>query len=150
MNEYVKAWQCIGCGTIEASQTCIGVCQDRKVEFVYAFEHEEALAQLKVAHQQVEVLEALVRRLARTNPHNDAWEHSYRALQEQAREILASIGSGALELGAPTDANRRTTVAKPFSATNCHAKAGRALAVLTNLVTSAPKRALEHPLASYR
>ena len=90
MNAYVKAWQCIGCGKIEAPQTCIGVCQDRKVEFVYAFEHEEALAQLKVAHQQVEVLEALVRRLARTNPHNDAWEHSYRALQEQARGILAS------------------------------------------------------------
>jgi hypothetical protein len=46
MNAYVKAWQCIGCGKIEAPQTCIGVCQDRKVEFVYAFEHEEALAQL--------------------------------------------------------------------------------------------------------
>ena len=93
MNAYVKAWQCIGCGKIEAPQTCIGVCQDRKVEFVYALEHEEALAQLKVAHQQVEVLEALVRRLARTNPHDDAWEHSYRALQEQARAILASLGA---------------------------------------------------------
>ena len=114
MNEYVKAWQCIGCGKIEAPQTCIGVCQDRKVEFVYAFEHEEALAQLKVAHQQVEVLEALVRRLARTNPHNDAWEHSYRALQEQARGILASTESGAPELGARTVADRRTSVAKPL------------------------------------
>jgi hypothetical protein len=49
MNDYVKAWQCIGCGKIEAPQTCIGVCQDRKVEFVYADEHEEALAQLEVA-----------------------------------------------------------------------------------------------------
>ena len=114
MNEYVKAWQCIGCGKIEAPQTCVGVCQDRKVEFVYAFEHEEALAQLKVAHQQVEVLEALVRRLARTNPHNDAWEHSYRALQEQARGILASTESGAPELGARTVADRRTSVAKPL------------------------------------
>ena len=56
MNAYVKAWQCIGCGKIEAPQTCIGVCQDRKVEFVYAFEHEEALAQLKVARQQAEAL----------------------------------------------------------------------------------------------
>jgi uracil-DNA glycosylase len=28
---YVKAWQCVGCGKIEAPQTCIGICQDRKV-----------------------------------------------------------------------------------------------------------------------
>jgi hypothetical protein len=56
MNAYVKAWQCIGCGKIEAPQTCIGVCQDRKVEFVYAFEHEEALAQLSVARRQAEAL----------------------------------------------------------------------------------------------
>ena len=42
MSNRVKAWQCIGCGKIEAPQTCIGVCQDRKVEFVYASEHEEA------------------------------------------------------------------------------------------------------------
>ncbi len=97
MNAYVKAWQCIGCGKIEAPQTCIGVCQDRKVEFVYAFEHEQALAQLKVARQQAEALGALVRRLARTNPHDDAWEHSYRALQGQARGILASIESSAPE-----------------------------------------------------
>ena len=53
MTEYVKAWQCIGCGKIEAPQTCIGVCQDRKVSFVYAFEHEKALAQLKVARQSL-------------------------------------------------------------------------------------------------
>jgi hypothetical protein len=112
MNAYVKAWQCIGCGKIEAPQTCIGVCQDRKVEFVYAFEHEEALAQLSVARRQAEALGTLVRRLARTNPHIDAWEHSYRALQDQARGILASIESGAPELGASTDADRRTTIAK--------------------------------------
>jgi hypothetical protein len=39
--DYVKAWQCIGGGRIEAPQTCIGICQDRKVQFVYASEHEE-------------------------------------------------------------------------------------------------------------
>ena len=76
---------------------------------MYAFEHEEALAQLKVARRQAEALGVLVRRLARTNPHNDAWEHSYRALQEQARGLLASIGSGAPELGARADADLRTT-----------------------------------------
>jgi hypothetical protein len=94
MNDYVKAWQCIGCGRIEAPQTCIGVCQDRKVEFVYASEHKEALAQLDLARRQASALEALARRLACTNPHKDGWEHSYRAMQEQARSTLAAI-SGA-------------------------------------------------------
>ena len=41
MTDYVEAWQCIGCGKIEAPQTCIGVCRDRKVAFVYAEDHEQ-------------------------------------------------------------------------------------------------------------
>jgi hypothetical protein len=95
MNETVKAWQCIGCGKIEAPQTCVGVCQDRKVEFVYASEHMEALTALAQARRQVGLLEALVRRLAVTNPRQGGWEHSYRALQQQARSTLAAIGSDA-------------------------------------------------------
>ena len=94
MNETVKAWQCIGCGKIEAPQTCIGVCQDRKVEFVYASEHSEAMAELAQARRRAGLLEALVRRLVATNPRQGGWEHSYRALQEQARATLAALGSG--------------------------------------------------------
>lgn len=94
MNETVKAWQCIGCGKIEAPQTCIGVCQDRKVEFVYASEHSEALVELTQARRRAGLLEALLRRLAATNPRHGGWEHSYRALQEQARATLAALGSG--------------------------------------------------------
>ena len=91
MTEHVKAWQCIGCGRIEAPQTCIGVCQDRKVEFVYAFEHEEILAQLRLARRRADALEALVRRLAFTTPHEGEWEHSYRALQKQGHRALAGL-----------------------------------------------------------
>ena len=93
MIERMKAWQCIGCGRIEAAQTCIGICQDRRVEFVYASEHEEALAR---ALGQADALRALVRRLAWTTPHEGEWERSFRALQEQARRTLAaeSIASG--------------------------------------------------------
>jgi len=88
MSEYVYAWQCIGCGRIEAPQTCVGICQDRKVEFVYAEEYEEALAQLKIAHTQAEALRGLLRQLAWTTPHDGEWERSYRALQERARLLL--------------------------------------------------------------
>lgn len=84
MTETVKAWQCIGCGKIEAPQTCIGICQDRKVEFVYAFEHQEVLAQR-------DALAALLRRLASTTPRDGHWERTFRSFQELARSALAQL-----------------------------------------------------------
>ena len=98
MNDYVKAWQCIGCGKIEAPQACIGICQDRKVQFVYADEHERALADLATTLRKVDALAALVRRLAYTSPRKDRWKYSYRVLQEQARTLLASTRKGAPDL----------------------------------------------------
>jgi hypothetical protein len=95
MSTYVKAWQCIGCGKIEAPQTCIGICQDRKVQFVYAEEHEQALSALERANQELRMFRALARRLASTNPHRDRWEHSYRAMQEGARMLLGAASDGA-------------------------------------------------------
>jgi hypothetical protein len=92
MNDYVKAWQCIGCGKIEAPQPCIGICQDRRVELVYAYEHKEVLAELELARQRASALEALARRLAHTNPHKDGWEATYRAMQAQARSMLTAAG----------------------------------------------------------
>ncbi len=89
--EHVKAWQCIGCGKIEELRTCVGVCQDRRVEFVYASEHREELAQAESRCRQADTLEALVRQLASTTPHTGEWERSFRALQDRARQILATI-----------------------------------------------------------
>jgi altronate dehydratase len=90
MSEIVPAWQCIGCGRIESLQTCVGVCQDRKVEFVYAQEHREALA---VVNARLHMLEKLVRQLAQSTPRNGEWERSYRALQERARLMLSPPGA---------------------------------------------------------
>ena len=86
MAEYVKAWQCIGCGKIEAPQTCVGVCQDRRVGLMYAHEHCEAMAR---AQSHAVAMEALVRQIAGTTPRAGEWERSYRALQERARDALA-------------------------------------------------------------
>lgn len=109
MTEPIPAWQCIGCGRIEAPQNCIGVCQDRRVEFVYATEHAEteaeleatrlalehaqsdrdaANARLRAALAERDRLDALVRRLAFSRPRGGEWERSYRALQAQARAAL--------------------------------------------------------------
>lgn len=86
MTTIVKAWQCIGCGKIEAPQTCVGVCQDRRVEFVYADEHEQAVSALR---QRLDALEKLARQIAYTTPRDGEWERSYRSLGERARRILA-------------------------------------------------------------
>ena len=88
----IKVWQCIGCGRIDAPQNCIGVCEYRKAEFVYASDYEEAVARAAAAQGRARVLEALVRQLAATTPRDGGWERSYRALQEQARSALAPFG----------------------------------------------------------
>jgi hypothetical protein len=109
MTEPIPAWQCIGCGRIEAPQTCIGVCQDRRVELVYASEHAETEAELAAVRSALEAaerardatlaklattvrerdaLDAVTRRLAFSRPRSGEWERSYRALQAQARDAL--------------------------------------------------------------
>jgi len=87
MTEAVKAWQCIGCGRIEAPQDCVGVCDFRRIEMVYRFEHEQAL---EAERSRCARFEALARRLARITPRPGEWERSYRALQEEARDALRS------------------------------------------------------------
>jgi hypothetical protein len=82
MAEPLKAWQCIGCGRLEAESTCIGICQDRPVELVYASDYQDLQA-------QCEQMRALVRQLAVISPREGQWEQSYRALQKRARAILA-------------------------------------------------------------
>ena len=85
MTEYVKAWQCIGCGKIEAPQTCVGVCQDRKVELVYAHDHRAVLAQTQL---KLAAAESLLRQIACVTPRLGEWERSYLALQQRVRLAL--------------------------------------------------------------
>jgi hypothetical protein len=89
--ERVSVWQCIGCAKIEAPRPCIGVCQDRRIEMVYAWQHDAALAQ---ATGQAAALAGLVRRLACTTPRADQWESSYRALQAEAGKLLENLAAG--------------------------------------------------------
>jgi hypothetical protein len=90
MSEYLEALECIGCGRLEGPQPCIGVCQDRIVELVYAKQYKDALAQAELAQRQAKALEGLIKQLAWTTPRGGEWERSYRTLQEQARRVLGS------------------------------------------------------------
>jgi hypothetical protein len=94
MTRTLEAWQCIGCGRIEAPQTCIGVCQDRKIVMVGIEEHQQALAAAAVLRDQLQEVRALLSRLALSTPRGGQWEQSWRALQLQARSLLTSLSAG--------------------------------------------------------
>lgn len=91
MDGRIEAWQCIGCGRIEAPQNCIGVCQDRKVELVDARHYDDLQRRLDAERVKAGRLLALVQQLAWSKPRPDAWQRSYLALQEQARALVESI-----------------------------------------------------------
>jgi hypothetical protein len=91
MTDVVKAWQCIGCGNLDAAQTCIGICDYRKVEFVHAQDHEQALHAERRASHRAELLADVVRQLARTTPRDGEWQRSYVAMQARARSVLSAL-----------------------------------------------------------
>jgi hypothetical protein len=90
----ITAWQCIGCGRIEAPQTCIGVCQDRKIDLVTAWDHAEALVALEDMAARVRAFERFAARFAATTPRDDAWKASYLAFQRELRELMAPASAG--------------------------------------------------------
>ena len=97
MADYFQAWQCIGCGKIEAPQPCLGLCRDRKILMVGKDEYERVAAERDRANALVRRAMAMLSRVAHTTPREGQWQRSYRALQEQAHEAFAQleIGSGA-------------------------------------------------------
>jgi hypothetical protein len=84
----VAVWRCIGCGRIEGPQPCIGVCEDRKDEMVYASDHE---AELERARQQLESLATVLRQIAFTTPRDGECGRTWLALQARARAALDGI-----------------------------------------------------------
>ena len=84
----IKAWQCIGCGRLEAPANCVGICQDRKVELVGAWDYAEVVVALEAASERIAALEAVLKRLAHVTPREATWKDSYLALQAQARKLL--------------------------------------------------------------
>ena len=91
MTDYIQAWQCVGCGKIEAPQPCIGVCRDRKILMVAREDHERVLADLVQAQERVHAAIAMLSRIAHSTPHEGQWERSYRAVQAQARDTIAKL-----------------------------------------------------------
>lgn len=79
--ETIKVWECVGCGRIDHPQPCVGICRDRKAEYVRAEDVADIL-------QRVEDLEALLRRIAFTTPRKGESENAWLAFQRDARSLL--------------------------------------------------------------
>lgn len=88
MIERMTAWQCIGCGRIEGPQPCIGICQDRKAEFVYAVDYDRLSADLAQTQRKLDTMTAVIRQIAGTTPRSGGWERTYRVFQGLARRML--------------------------------------------------------------
>ncbi|WP_243039060.1 hypothetical protein [Dyella sedimenti] len=91
MIDYIQAWQCIGCGKIEAPQPCIGVCRDRKILMVGKDDYERALAEVEALRAQQARLHGMLQRFGLAKVHEGQWERSWLALQAQVREALALL-----------------------------------------------------------
>ena len=91
MTEYIEAWQCIGCGKVEAPQPCIGVCRDRRIELIARGDYEQALGELKEVRLQLLAARNLLLLLALSVPRTGQWEHSYHVLQGKARRLLTQM-----------------------------------------------------------
>ncbi|MGC3962032.1 MAG: hypothetical protein QM803_01590 [Rhodocyclaceae bacterium] len=91
MVEHMQAWQCIGCGRIDGPQNCVGICQDRKVSFVYAEEYDQLEKRHAALQAEMDRLLVLVRQFVAVQPRNDEWEKSYKGLQKRSAELLGEL-----------------------------------------------------------
>lgn len=86
------ALQCIGCGRIESPQTCIGVCEDQRVDLVDATAYDALSEKLQQIRRERDEAMKLVSHLAHITPRDGSWKSSYQALQTRARRLLAVSG----------------------------------------------------------
>lgn len=103
--ETVLAWECVGCGKLERTGSCVGICQDRRVELVYAKDHADALL-------RIEELEEILARIAHVTPRQGQWEATYRALQAEARRALALKDGTRIKAGT-TETSEHTEESPP-------------------------------------
>ena len=90
----IKGWRCIGCGRVEAPANCVGICQDRKVELVDAWDYAEVALALEEANERIAALASALVKLAHVTPREGTWKESYLALQAHARRLLERRDNG--------------------------------------------------------
>jgi len=87
----VVVWRCQDCGGLDAPQPCIDVCIWRPAVWVEATSYEPERLHAAADREVERSLAGLLRRLAFATPRPGQWEHSWRALQSQARHALVAV-----------------------------------------------------------
>jgi hypothetical protein len=100
MVERIGAWRCIGCGKVDAPQTCIGICQDRRVELVDAADYDQLAAEREQLRAQCATMTALLHRIVRTTPREHDAMRTWHAFQRDARRSLAALATAGPSGGA--------------------------------------------------
>lgn len=91
MAEIIDAFQCMGCGRIDAPRECIGICQDRALQIVAAGDYFAALERARAVAQENEQLRILLRQVAHVRPAEGRWQETFEAFQQRARALLQRI-----------------------------------------------------------
>jgi hypothetical protein len=93
MAEIIDAFQCTGCGRIDAPRECIGICQDRAMQIVAAGDYFAALERAQAAERENEQLRIQLRQVAHVRPVEGRWQETFEAFQQRARALLQRIES---------------------------------------------------------
>jgi hypothetical protein len=84
----IGVWRCADCGAVDAPQECLGICIWRRFEWVPASVLDAAQLKADRARETERGVFSLLRRVAFATPRHDAWERSWRALNQEARALL--------------------------------------------------------------
>lgn len=88
MAELIDAFQCRGCGKIDAPRECIGICEDRALQIVTAGDLLAERERAEAAEREIERLKTLVRQLARVRPAAGREAENLAVLRRRARALL--------------------------------------------------------------
>ncbi len=90
--EVIDGWRCIGCGRVEASRPCLGICQDRRARLVELSALVEAIDEAQALEARLAKLMDFVRSVATTRAKPGAEDKTLSALRARAQEALAGAG----------------------------------------------------------
>jgi hypothetical protein len=102
MSERLRALFCIGCGRVDVPQSCVGACDERLVDLVFARDHDVALLEVAKLDRAARMLREVVLQLVSALPAPSSsqtssgasggpevdWEETRQTLQTQARSAL--------------------------------------------------------------
>ena len=91
--DVIEGWRCIGCGRVEASRPCIGVCQDRRARLVELGDFVAAVERVENSEARASKLESFVRLIATTRAKPGGAEATLAALQTRAQALLACVAA---------------------------------------------------------